>query len=157
MPVERIPSKERVAALVVGDVLALGRLRPRDGIVAVGLPAGTGDARIEKLLVAQGDVVAEGALLAVLDTRIVYEAALDNAETTLRDRSKLASTRYVLKSTAAEAETRALLKSAEVSRAAAEAELARVPVSFALAVPRPRRVSMTCRQRPTRLGPTWPA
>jgi HlyD family secretion protein len=66
LPVERLPSQERVAALAVGDVLALGRLRPRDGIVAVGLPAGTGDARIEKLVVAPGDVVAEGALLAVL-------------------------------------------------------------------------------------------
>lgn len=74
LPLERIPSKERVAALAVGDVLALGRLRPRDGIVAVGLPAGTGDARIEKLLVAQGDVVEKGALLAVLDTRIQYES-----------------------------------------------------------------------------------
>ena len=125
LPVERIPSKERVAALAVGDVLALGRLRPRDEIVAVGLPAGTGDARIEKLLVAQGDVVAEGALLAILDTRIVYEAALDNAQTTLA--TKQASLdKMRTQTTAAEAETRALLKSAEVSRAAAEAELARV-------------------------------
>jgi len=86
LPLERIPSKERVAALAVGDVLALGRLRPRDGIVAVGLPAGTGDARIERLLVAQGDVVDKGALLAVLDTRIQYEAALENAETTIATR-----------------------------------------------------------------------
>lgn len=125
LPVERIPSKERVAALAVGDVLALGRLRPRDGIVAVGLPAGAGDARIEKLLLAEGDVVAEGALLAVLDTRIVYEAALDNALTTLA--TKQASLdKMRAQTTAAEAETRALLKSAEVTRIAAEAELARV-------------------------------
>lgn len=124
LPVERIPSAERVAALAVGDVLALGRLRPRDGIVAVGLPAGTGDARIEKLLVTQGDVVAEGALLAVLDTRIQFEAALDNAETNLATRrASLEKMRAEI--AAAEAETRALLKSAEVSRDAAEAELAR--------------------------------
>jgi HlyD family secretion protein len=125
LPLERIPSKERVAALAVGDVLALGRLRPRDGIVAVGLPAGAGDARIEKLLVAQGDVVAEGALLAILDTRILYEAALDNAETTLATR-QASLDKMRAQTTAAEAETRALLESAEASQAAAAAELVRV-------------------------------
>lgn len=125
LPVERIPSKERVAALAVGDVLALGRLRPLDGIVAVGLPAGTGDARIEKLLVAQGDVVERGALLAILDTRIQYEAALDNAETTLATR-QASLDKMRAQTMAAEAETRALLKSAEVTRAASEAELGRV-------------------------------
>lgn len=124
LPVERIPSKERVAALAVGDVLALGRLRPRDGIVAVGLPAGTGDARIEKLLVAQGDVVEKGALLAILDTRIQYEAALDNAETTLATRqASLDKMRAQI--AVSEAETRALLESAKVSQAAADSDLAR--------------------------------
>ena len=124
LPVERIPSKERVAALAVGDVLALGRLRPRDGIVAVGVPAGTGDARIEKLLVAQGDVVAEGALLAVLDTRIQYDAALDNAETTLATR-RASLDKMRAQIAVSEAETRALLESAKVSQAAAESELTR--------------------------------
>jgi HlyD family secretion protein len=124
LPLERIPSKERVSALAVGDVLALGRLRPRDGIVAVGLPAGTGDARIEKLLVAQGDVVAEGALLAVLDTRIQYEAALDNAETSLATR-RASLDKMRAQITASEAETRALLESAKVSQAATESELTR--------------------------------
>lgn len=124
LPVQRIPSAERVAAMAVGDVLALGRLRPRDGIVAVGLPAGTGDARIEKLLVAQGDLVAEGALLAVLDTRIQYEAALDNAETALATRSaSLDKMRAQI--AISEAETRALLESAKASLALAEAELVR--------------------------------
>ncbi len=124
LPLERIPSKERVAALAVGDVLALGRLRPRDGIVAVGLPAGTGDTRIEKLLVAQGDVVEKGALLAVLDTRVLYEAALENAETTVATR-RTSLDKMRAQIAVGEAETRALLKSAEVSQAAAEAELAR--------------------------------
>lgn len=124
LPVERIPSKERVAALAVGDVLALGRLRPRDGIVAVGLPAGTGDARIEKLLVAQGDVVEKGALLAVLDTRIQYEAALDNAETTLATR-RASLDKMRAQIAFSEAETRALLESANVSQAAANSELVR--------------------------------
>ncbi len=124
LPLERIPSKERVAALAVGDVLALGRLRPRDGIVAVGLPAGTGDARIEKLLVAQGDVVENGALLAILDTRIQFEAALDNAETTLATRqASLDKMRAQI--AVSEAETRALLESAKVSQAAADSDLAR--------------------------------
>ena len=124
LPVERLPSAERVAALVVGDVLALGRLRPRDGIVAVGMPVGTGDARIEQLLVAQGNAVDKGALLAVLDTRIQYEAALENTETTLATRrASLSKMRAQI--AAGEAETRALLESAMVTSAAADAELAR--------------------------------
>lgn len=124
LPVERIPSAERVAALGVGDVLALGRIRPRDGIVTVGLPAGTGDARIEKLTVAQGDVVGEGALLAILDTRLQYESALDNAETSLAIR-RASLDKIRAQTTAAEAETRALLQSAEANRASAAADLAR--------------------------------
>jgi HlyD family secretion protein len=124
LPVERIPSRERVAALAVGDVLALGRLRPREGIVAVGLPAGTGDARIEKLLVSQGDVVEKGALLAVLDTRIQFEAVLENAESTLATRrASLGKMRAQI--AVGEAETRALVQSAKVSQAAAESDLAR--------------------------------
>lgn len=124
LPLERIPSKERVAALAVGDVLALGRLRPRDGIVAAGLPAGTGDARIEKLLVAQGDVVEKGALLAVLDTRTQYDAALENAVTTLATR-RASLDKMRAEIAIGERETRALLDSAKVSQAAAESELAR--------------------------------
>lgn len=124
LPLERIPSQERVAALAVGDVLALGRLRPRDGIVAVGLPAGTGDARIERLLVVQGDVVEKGALLAVLDTRVQYEASLENAKTTQATRqASLDKMRAQI--AIGEAETRALLESAKVSQAAAESELGR--------------------------------
>ena len=124
LPLERIPSKQRVAALAAGDVLALGRLRPRDGIVAVGLPAGTGDARIESLLVGQGDIVKKGALLAVLDTRTLYEGALENAESTLvTRRASLEKIRAQI--SASQAETRALLKSAEVSLELAESELTR--------------------------------
>jgi HlyD family secretion protein len=124
LPHERIPSEERVAALAVGDVLALGRLRPRDGIVAVGLPAGTGDARIEKLLVAPGDIVAEGALLAVLDTRHQYEAALENAESTLAAR-RASLDKMRAQIAVSEAETRALLDSAKVAQVAANSELVR--------------------------------
>lgn len=124
LPVERIPSAQRVAALDVGDVLALGRIRPRDGIVTVGLPAGTGDARIEKLFVAQGDVVSEGALLAILDTRLQYESALDNAETNLAIK-RASLDRIRAQTIVAEAETRALLQSAEANRASAAADLTR--------------------------------
>ena len=88
------------------------------------MPAGTGDARIEKLLVAQGDVVDEGALLAVLDTRIQYDAALDNAETTLATR-RASLDKMRAQIAVSEAETRALLESAKVSQAAAESELTR--------------------------------
>ena len=51
LPVDRVPSPERVAAMAVGDVVALGRLQPAGGIVSVALPQGAGDARIEQILV----------------------------------------------------------------------------------------------------------
>lgn len=49
------------------DVLALGRLIPDGGTLAVALPNGAGDARIERLLVSEGDRVEVGQVIAELD------------------------------------------------------------------------------------------
>ena len=125
LPVERVPSPERVAAMAVGDVVSLGRLQPAGGIVSVALPQGSGDARIDQIMVAAGDNVAKGDVLAVLDSLALFEAALTTAESTLSiRRAALAQARVQVAAT--ETELRAQLRGAEASLAAAERELARV-------------------------------
>jgi HlyD family secretion protein len=125
LPVDRVPSPERVAAMAVGDVVALGRLQPSGGIVSIALPQGAGDARIDVILVAEGDVVASGDVLAVLDSLTIYQAALTGAESTLAiRRATLAQARVQVAAT--EAELQAQVRGAEATVAAAERELARV-------------------------------
>ena len=125
LPVDRVPSPERVAAMAVGDVVALGRLQPSGGIVSVALPQGAGDARIDEILVAEGDVVARGDVLAVLDSLTIYQAALTSADSTLAiRRAALAQARVQVAAT--EAELHAQVRGAEATVAAAERELARV-------------------------------
>lgn len=129
LPVDRVPSAERVAAMAVGDVVALGRLQPAGGIVSVALPQGAGDARIDQILVAAGDKVAQGDVLAVLDSLALYQSALTSAESTLSiRRAALAQVR--LQVAATEAELRAQIRGAEATLAAAERELERVKGLF---------------------------
>lgn len=124
LPVDRMASPERVAAMETGDVVALGRLQPAGGVVSVALPQGAGDARIDRILVGEGAIVAEGDVLAVLDSLAVYEAALTSAESTLAiRRAVLAQTK--VQASATEAEILAQIRGAEASLAAAESELSR--------------------------------
>lgn len=125
LPVERVPSPERVAAMATGDVVSLGRLQPAGGIVSVALPQGAGDARIDRILVDDGDVVAKGDVLAVLDSLALYESALTSAESTLAIR-RAALSQVKVQVAAAEAELRAQIRGAEASLARSERELARV-------------------------------
>ena len=132
-PVALMPSQARVSAMASGDVVALGRLRPQDDIVTVAAPFGSGDARVDQLLVVAGDTVAEGELLAVLDSMDKYEAALTSARTSLAaSQAFLAQT--VSQVAAAEAETRASLQSARASAETAEASLQRLRSLFASGV-----------------------
>ncbi|MEH0076983.1 HlyD family efflux transporter periplasmic adaptor subunit [Pannonibacter sp. Pt2] len=124
LAVDRMPSPERVAKMAKGDVVALGRLQPAGGVVSVALPQGAGDARIDRILVDEGDAVAEGDVLAVLDSLAVFEAALTSAESTLAiRRAVLAQTK--VQASATKAEILAQIRGAEASLAAAESELAR--------------------------------
>ena len=125
LPVERVPSPERVAAMATGDIVSLGRLQPAGGIVSVALPQGAGDARIDRILVDDGDVVAKGDVLAVLDSLALYESALTSAESTLAIR-RAALSQVKVQVAAAEAELRAQIRGAEASLARTERELARV-------------------------------
>jgi HlyD family secretion protein len=129
-PVQLMPSPERVASMTTGDVVALGRLRPQDDIVTVAAPFGTGDARVEQLLVAEGDTVEKGELLAVLDSQDKYESALSNARTSLAA-SRALLTQTISQVAAAEAETRASLESARVAAENAEASLRRIRSLYA--------------------------
>lgn len=129
LPVDRVPSPERVAAMATGDIVSLGRLQPAGGIVSVALPQGAGDARIDQIMVDEGDFVAEGDVLAVLDTLSLYESALTSAESTLAiRRAALAQTRVQVAAT--EAELRAQTEGAAATLAAAERELARMSSLF---------------------------
>ncbi|MBU0832533.1 MAG: efflux RND transporter periplasmic adaptor subunit [Alphaproteobacteria bacterium] len=125
LPVERVPSPDRVAAMATGDVVSLGRLQPAGGIVYVALPQGAGDARIDRILVDDGDVVAKGEVLAELDSLVLYESALTSAESTLAIR-RAALSQVKVQVAAAEAELRAQIRGAEASLARSERELARV-------------------------------
>lgn len=125
LPVERVPSPERVAAMATGDVVSLGRLQPAGGIVSVALPQGAGDARIDRILVDDGDVVAKGDVLAVLDSLVLFESALTSAESSLAIR-RAALSQVKVQVAAAEAELRAQVRGAEASLARTERELARV-------------------------------
>jgi len=125
LPAGRVPSAERVAAMATGDVVSLGRLQPSGGTVSVAPPQGAGDARIDRMLVAEGDVVTKGAVLAELDSLALYQSALTSAESTLAiRRAGLAQAK--VQAAATEAELRAQLRGAEATLAAAERELARM-------------------------------
>jgi HlyD family secretion protein len=66
-------------AAAAPTVVGLGTLLPRDGIIVVALPSGSGDARISELLVDVGDAVPAGAVLARVDTEPILAVAVDRA------------------------------------------------------------------------------
>lgn len=67
-------------------VFALGRLRPEGDAVRLAPPFGAGDARIARLLVAEGARVEEGAVIAELDSLPQLAAALASARAALAAR-----------------------------------------------------------------------
>jgi HlyD family secretion protein len=105
-------------------VYGLGRLLPDGFVVTVAPPFGAGDARMAKLMVAEGDRVAEGDLLAELDNRPMLEAAVLSAEANVRQReAELAQRRVSV--AASLAESRAALDRALFAAATAQREFAR--------------------------------
>lgn len=107
---ERSAGEERAL-----DVVALGRLVPLGGILAVALPNGAGDARIARLLVNEGEQVAAGQILAELDNMPALLAAKASAQANVR--AQQASLEQVRSSTLAN------LAEARANHAAAEATL----------------------------------
>ena len=82
-PVGVEPIAETVAP-EIKTVTALGHLEPRDEIIQLSAPSSIEGNRIEQLLVKEGDLVAKGQVIAILDRRDRLEAALKQAEEQVR-------------------------------------------------------------------------
>jgi HlyD family secretion protein len=100
-------------------VVGLGLLLPAGDVVRVAAPSGTGDVRLERLLVAEGDRVEPGAVLAVLDNEARQRAALALARAEADQKAAaLARTRLDVETTRAQ-------RQAALDRARAELDTAR--------------------------------
>lgn len=77
------PPPQQPEAAPAPSVTALGRLRPQGDMVTLAPPFGSGDARVARLLVAEGDSVTEGQPVAELDSLPQYRAALETARANL--------------------------------------------------------------------------
>lgn len=107
------------------DVVALGRLVPNGGTLAIALPSGAGDARVARLLVSEGDRIEAGQVVAELDNLPQLLAARASAQSTLAGQeAALVQVHAVVAASFAEA--RANRKSAEAALALANQELARL-------------------------------
>lgn len=106
------------------DVVALGRLVPDGGVLAVALPSGAGDARIARLMVVEGQQVAAGETVAELDNMPAFLAARASAESNL-EAQKAALEQVRASILASLAESRADQLSAEAALTLAKQELER--------------------------------
>lgn len=110
--------------LLPSDVVGLARVMPRGDVSVVAAPYGSGDARVAEVLVAVGDQVEKGAVLARLDNRTALESAVLMAEANLAVRdANLVQTRAAVQASRDEAQ--AVLDQAVASLAEAEATLLR--------------------------------
>lgn len=113
-----VPAPPPAAAAVPAPrvVVGLGKLVPAGEVVTVAPPFGAGDARIASLAVREGDRVAAGDVLAVLDNEPQLQAAVRAAEANVAGReAALAQTRSAIQASREEA-------AASLTRAAASAE-----------------------------------
>lgn len=106
-------------------VAALGRLKPEGDSVTLALPFGAGDARVARILVAEGDRVAAGQVVAELDSIPQLAAIVASARATLAARAAaLAQTRASVAASLTEA--RASRDRAAAALALAASDLNRV-------------------------------
>ena len=119
--------------LLPSDVVGLARVMPRGDVSVVATPYGSGDARVAEVLVAVGDQVMKGAVLARLDNRTALESAVLMAEANLAVReANLAQTRAAVQASRDEAQ--AVLDQAVASLTEAEATLQRTEELFSRGV-----------------------
>jgi HlyD family secretion protein len=115
------------------DVVGLARVMPRGDVSIVAAPYGSGDARVSEILVAVGDRVNRGTVLARLDNRTALEGAVLMAEANVAVReATLMQTRAAVGASRDEAQ--AVLGQAMATAAEAEASLARTKELFARTV-----------------------
>jgi HlyD family secretion protein len=68
----------------ITTVTALGSLEPSGEIITISAPSSTEGSRVEKLLVKEGDTIALGQTIAILDSRDNLEASLNQAQEDVR-------------------------------------------------------------------------
>src|SRR5262249_9184207 len=87
-PAESTP---KLAAPPIDTVSALGRLEPRTRVIELTVPGDAYMARVQELKVREGDRVAEGQIVAILDGHRQKAVAVREAELKLRvERARLA-------------------------------------------------------------------
>jgi HlyD family secretion protein len=115
------------------DVVGLARVMPRGDVSVVAAPYGSGDARLAEVLVAVGDRVEKGAVLARLDNSTALQGAVLMAEANLAVReATLMQTRAAV--AASRDEAQAALDQALATAAEARATLTRTEELFGRAV-----------------------
>lgn len=124
VPVQRPPPAGAAEGPARRFVAALGRLLPQGEVVTVGVPFGASDARIAELRVREGDRVASGTVLAVLDNERQLKAAVEASRASVASRqAMMAQTKAV--TTAAREEAQAALARAETTAENAAREFQR--------------------------------
>lgn len=127
--IQQVKSKTEVAVVSEGDVVALGRIIPRGDVIKVATPSGAGDARLAEILVAAGDQVEAGQVLAVLDNLAQLQSSVASAQANISVReANLAQTRASIR--ASRDEANAQLDRAEATAAVAQADLTRATPLF---------------------------
>lgn len=124
LPPEIVVPVHMAETLLPSDVVGLARIMPRGDVAIVAAPYGAGDARVAEILVAIGDTVARGDILARLDNAATLEGAVLQAEANVAVRQ---ATLMLTQSTiaASRAEAQATLDQARASAQEAQASLVR--------------------------------
>jgi HlyD family secretion protein len=121
--------RQMAETLLPTDVVGLARIMPRGDVSIVAAPYGAGDARVAEILVAIGDRVERGAVLARLDNRQALDGAVLLAEANLAVReATLMQTRAAVEASRAEAQ--AGLDQVRASEREARASLQRAEELF---------------------------
>ncbi len=129
LPPEIVLPQEMVETMQQTDVVGLARLIPKGDISIVAPPYGAGDARIAEILVAIGDHVKKGTVVARLDNEAQLQSALALAEANLAVRqATYTQTQIAVQNSQDEA--RALLEQAQSAADEAETELTRTTALF---------------------------
>jgi HlyD family secretion protein len=116
--------KDMADTMRISDVVGLARLMPLGDVSIVAPPYGAGDARVSEILVAEGDVVTKGALLARLDNEAQLKGTVLLAEANLAvQQATLVQTRATVENSRNEAQ--ASLEQARSVAAKATVDLAR--------------------------------
>lgn len=111
------------------DIVALGKILPKDDVITVAPPYGAGDARVARIEVRIGDKVAEGDTIAVLDNLAQLQSGVDSARAGLAVKdANLQQVRQTVR--ASKAEERAALERAQSVLENAQTELQRTRELF---------------------------